>query len=96
MYNDTLKVSLRQIGIEDAEVLMELNNNENIADFVVGTPSVVTPAKEQVTQTGSPAKRSLYSGVRRCLTRRILSTRSSISSCAPCSVSVPSLKSLSM
>lgn len=30
-------------------------------------PSVLQPARTQVTQVGSPANRALYSGVRRCL-----------------------------
>lgn len=35
-------VRLRPLCIEDAHVLMELNNNEEISKFVVGTPRKVT------------------------------------------------------
>lgn len=42
MYDDKLEITLRPIDIKDAEVLMELNNNTQISDYVVGTPTFVT------------------------------------------------------
>lgn len=39
--NNELNVSLRPLCKEDASVLMELNNNKSIADFVVGNPQIV-------------------------------------------------------
>lgn len=35
-------IELRKIEIEDAQVLSELNNNQEIGKFVVGTPKIVT------------------------------------------------------
>lgn len=42
MNKQELEVQLRPICRDDAVVLMELNNNKQIADFVVGNPQVVT------------------------------------------------------
>ena len=47
MYDYKLDITLRQIDINDAEVLMELNNNTQISDYVVGNPSIVT-IKQQI------------------------------------------------
>lgn len=42
MRKQVLEVRLRPICKEDAAVLMELNNNKAISDYVVGNPTVVT------------------------------------------------------
>lgn len=39
-------ISLRKIRIEDASLLMELNNNQDIAKFVVGNPILVNMDQE--------------------------------------------------
>lgn len=44
--NNANKVSIRDIQIEDATVLMEMNNNEQISQFVVGSPRKVTFAEQ--------------------------------------------------
>lgn len=41
-HSENAKVSIRSIMLEDAEILMELNNNVRVARFVVGTPQKVT------------------------------------------------------
>lgn len=46
MYDDKQDITLRPLDIKDAEVLMELNNNKQISDFVVGTPTVVTISQQ--------------------------------------------------
>lgn len=42
MNRQSLDVNLRSLSVEDAAVLMELNNNQDVAKFVVGTPQIVT------------------------------------------------------
>lgn len=42
LQSEDLKVSIRSIKAEDAKTLMEMNNNDQIAKFVVGTPKKVT------------------------------------------------------
>jgi hypothetical protein len=59
-------------------------------------PSSAMPPTHSVAQYGSPENSASYSGVRRKRTMRSLITSWSISSCAPSSVSVPSLMSRSM
>ena len=41
MHDNKLDVTLRPIDIKDAQILMELNNNSKISDYVVGSPSIV-------------------------------------------------------
>ena len=42
MKHQILEVTLRPIRTEDAAILMELNNNTAVSDFVVGNPQKVT------------------------------------------------------
>ena len=53
-------------------------------------PSRPIPAKDSVAQIGSPENSSSYSGVRKKRTIRSFMTKWSISSCASCSVILPS------
>ena len=58
-------------------------------------PSSPMPPIDSVTQVGSPANSSSYSGVRRKRTMRSLITKSSMISCACSSVSAPAARSRS-
>jgi hypothetical protein len=65
-------------------------------DFVTSDrPSSPIPPIDSVTQVGSPANSSSYSGVRRKRTMRSLMTKSSMISCARSSVSAPEARSRS-
>lgn len=48
MYDDSNSLNLRDIVLDDAVLLMELNNNKDIAKYVVGTPTIVTLEQEKV------------------------------------------------
>lgn len=48
MHNDSKLLNLRDISLKDAVLLMELNNNKNIAKFVVGNPTTVTLEEEKL------------------------------------------------
>ena len=48
MYNDSKLLNLRDISLKDAVLLMELNNNKNIAKYVVGNPTIVTLEEEKL------------------------------------------------
>lgn len=46
--NDKLKVVLRDVKMEDAAFLMELNNDPEIAKYVVGNPKQVTMQQQML------------------------------------------------
>lgn len=52
------KVHLRAINIKDAEILMELNNNEEIAKYVVGNPSIVNMEQQLKWMTAIEKKKN--------------------------------------
>ena len=62
----------------------------------VSVPFICMPPTQHVAQMGSPAKMSSYASGRRCRTSLSLSTKLSMSSCAPDSSMKPAFMSRSM